>query len=198
MMVPHSAPRLTRAVAVALILVGTASHAADRGSAFERAEVDVTVPDVTLINQEGREVRLREIVNSDKPVCLDFIFATCTTICPILSAGYSSLQRKLGDNRDAVHLVSVTIDPEHDGPEELRDYLARYRAKPGWDFLTGSRTDIDKVMRAFGAFIPDKMSHKPLIFIKPPHASTWVQIHGFASSADLLEEIHLAGSSSAE
>jgi len=166
--------------------------AADREPRFTRTTVDVEIPDVTLIDQDGDVVDFRAVLQSDKPVFVDFIFATCTTICPVLSAGYSSMQRKLGDERDQVHLISLTIDPEHDGPEELTKYLERYRAQSGWDFLTGTREDIDEVMRAFDAFVPDKMSHRPLIFIRSPGSGEWVRIYGFAGSADLLKELRLA------
>jgi protein SCO1/2 len=123
---------------------------------------------------------------------VEFIFATCTTICPILSAGFASIQRKLGDDREKVLLVSITIDPEHDGPEELRKYLDRYGAKSGWDFYTGTREDIDKVMRAFDAFVPDKMSHKPLTHVHAPGRDHWVEIDGFAGSKDLMRELEHA------
>ena len=91
-----------------------------------------------------------------------------------------------------VLLVSLTIDPEHDGPEELRKYLDRYGAKSGWDFLTGTRDDINQVMRAFDAFVPDKMSHIPVTFVHTPGADSWVRIDGFAGSKDLMREFDLA------
>jgi len=156
---------------------------------FTRDEVTVDPPDVTLIDQDGDRVKFRDLLLSDKPVFVDFIYATCTTICPVLSAGYTSIQRKLGDDLDRVTLVSITIDPENDGPEELTAYLERYRAKPGWEFLTGTRADIDAVMQAFDAYIPDKMSHKPLLFIRTPKDGSWVRLYGFAGSADLMAEL---------
>ena len=184
-------PGAGRAVAVALA-VGLAAVAwADDTPRFTRTEVDVAVPDVTLIDQRGDEVSFIEVMGSDRPVFVEFIFATCTTICPVLSAGYASLQRKL-DDEDAVDLISITIDPEHDGPPELRAYLERYGARPGWDFLTGSRTDIDAVMRGFDAFVPDKMSHQPLIFIRSPRDGSWVRLYGFPGSKDLLAEYQKA------
>jgi protein SCO1/2 len=125
-------------------------------------------------------------------VFVDFVFATCTTICPVLSAGYSNLQRKLGNESDHVRLISISIDPEHDGPEEMTAYLNRYRAQAGWDFLTGTREDIDSVLRAFDAFIPDKMAHRPLTFIRSPKDGRWVQLDGFAGSSELLEEFRRA------
>ena len=178
--------------AVAVVLMLTANvHSADKPR-FTRTEVEIEVPDVTLINQDGDMVGLRGLLLGEKPVFAEFIFATCTTICPVLSAGFASMQRKLGDDRDQVLLISFTIDPEHDGPEELTKYLERYGAKSGWDFLTGTRTDIDLVMKGFDAFVPDKMSHQPLTFIRSPGTDQWVRIFGFAGSADLLEELRKA------
>jgi len=159
---------------------------------FTRTDVTVDPPNVTLIDQDGVRVKFRDLLLSDKPVFVDFIYATCTTICPVLSAGYTSIQRKLGDNLDRVSLVSITIDPENDGPEELTAYLERYRAKSGWEFLTGTRADIDAVMHAFDAYIPDKMSHRPLLFIRTPKDGSWVRLYGFAGSADLMAELERA------
>ena len=175
----------------AVLMVTAAAGAAD-GPRYTRDEVSIDVPDVTLIDQHGREVEFRAAMLGDRPVFVEFIFATCTTICPVLSAGFASMQRKLGDQREQVLLVSITIDPEHDGPEELRKYLDRYGAKTGWDFFTGTREDIDGVMRAFDAFVPDKMSHKPLTFVRGPGLEGWVRIDGFAGSKDLMEELEHA------
>jgi protein SCO1 len=180
-------PRLIVSLLIA-VAVGGQGWSADNPR-FTRDEVKVDPPAVTLIDQNGNRIDFRALTLSDKPVFVDFIFATCTTICPVLSAGYTSIQRKLGDDLDRVTLVSITIDPENDGPEELTAYLERYRAKPGWEFLTGTRADIDTVMRAFDAYVPDKMSHRPLLFIRTPSDGSWVRLYGFAGSADLMAEL---------
>ena len=155
---------------------------------YQRTEVAYAVPDVVLINQDREKVRLVELLSSGKPVLLDFIYGTCTTICPILSAGYSNMQRKLGDDPEQVQLVSISIDPEHDTPAVMTEYLERYQAKPGWDFLTGSREDIDKVMHAFDAYVQDKMSHYPLTLIRAPGGDYWVRIYGLVGTRELMEE----------
>ena len=155
---------------------------------YERCVVQYKIPDVTLINQDRSKVQFKEIFNSDKPVLLDFIYGTCTTICPVLSAGFSNMQKKLGSNVDKVRFVSISIDPEHDTPEVMKTYLARYRAKPGWDFLTGTREDIDLVMRAFDAYVPNKMNHYPLTFLWTPGTDKWVRIYGMISTGDLMSE----------
>lgn len=181
-----------RALAAAVIVaVATWGSAADTPR-FTRSEVAIDVPDVTLIDQDGNEVNFRDVLISDTPVFVDFIFATCTTICPVLSAGFASIQRRLADEPDRARLVSITIDPENDGPQEMRSYLERYGASPGWEFLTGTREEIDDVMRAFNAWVPDKMSHRPLVYIRAPGDGSWVQIKGFAGGKDLMAELERA------
>jgi len=164
------------------------SATAAEQSAYQRSVERYPVPPVTLVNQDGKKVRFAELLQSDKPVAIQFIFATCTTICPVLSAGYVNLQQKMGENSSKVHLVSISIDPENDSPKIMKEYLKRYRAKPGWDFLTGSRKDIDAVMRAFNAYIPNKMSHYALTFIRAPKDDKWVRLYGIMSSSEFANE----------
>lgn len=161
---------------------------ADEPQGYRRTEERYTVPDVTLINQDARKVRLTELLAADKPVMVDFVYCTCTTICPLLSAGFSSFQRRLGDRVRDVQLVSFTIDPENDNPENLRDYLERYSRQPGWDYLTGSRADINRVMHAFDAYVPNKMSHYPLTLLRAAGSDRWVRIYGLVSGSELMAE----------
>jgi protein SCO1/2 len=170
-----------------IVLLGT-GVAASADTRYQRTVENYTIPDVVLVDQQGKKVRLRELLDVDKAVLVDFVYATCTTICPVLSAGFSSFQRRLGDEASAPHLISITIDPEHDTPELMAAYLGRYRAKPGWDFLTGTREDIDLVMHAFDAYIANKMDHYPITFLKGPGKSEWVRIYGLLGTADLIKE----------
>jgi protein SCO1/2 len=163
------------------------AHAA-RGE-YRRTIENYSVPDVTLVNQDGAKVKLRSLLSSKKVVMVDFIFTTCTTICPVLSAGFSSFQRKLGGDMTDVHLVSISIDPENDTPKKMKEYLKRYNAKPGWDFLTGSSSDIRKVLAAFDvSTTDDKMFHQPLALFHSARKGEWVRIFGLIGTSDYLAE----------
>ena len=183
----------TLLVTASLWLSGPGFLTAQAPPPYARTLETYTVPDVVLVNQDGTKVKLKALLDSGEPVILDFIFGTCTTICPVLSAGYANLQTKLGTGPSKVHLISVSIDPENDTPKVMRDYLKRYRAKPGWDFLTGRREDIDKVMNAFNAYIPNKMSHYPLTLIRDPKTGKWIRIFGMMSSSEFVAECRKAG-----
>lgn len=177
---------------IPVVLLVTAGMAAG-ASNYKRSIESYSMPDVTLINQNGKKVRFKSLVESGKPVVVDFIYGTCTTICPVLSAGFTNLQRKLGADSTKVHLVSISIDPENDTPKVMKEYLDRYQAKPGWDFLSGSRKDIDRVMNAFNSYFRNKMDHKPLTFIRNPSDGKWIRIYGLISSSEFVDECRKAG-----
>lgn len=146
------------------------------------------VPDVTLVNQDGKKVRLRTLLNSDKPVLVDFIFTTCRSIGPSLSVGFSDFQKKLGPESERVQLVSISTDPGKDTPTALKVYLQKFDARPGWDFLTGENADVDKVLKAFKVRSSDKIPHPPLILLKSLSENRWVRIYGLIESRDLIRE----------
>jgi protein SCO1/2 len=160
------------------------------GATYRKTIEVYNIPDVTLINQEGKKVRLKKILSTDKPVLVDFVYTTCTTICPVLSANFVNFQRKKGPEAGKIQLVSISIDPENDTPKTMKAYLKRYGAKQGWDFLTGSREDMDKVIRAFNALngtVLNKMDHLPIILIKSPADHRWVRINGLIGTTELIK-----------
>jgi len=178
---------------MALVMVLVLAFPVGENKAAAREKYKTTseqyvVPDVTLVNQDGEKVRLKTLLNARKVAMVDFIFTTCTTICPVLSAGFANFQRKVGPDLENVQLISISIDPEHDTPKRLREYLKRYNAKPGWEFLTGSRGDIEKVVRALDAYTPDKMTHMPLALLYSSADKGWVRIFGLVGTSDLIGE----------
>jgi protein SCO1/2 len=158
---------------------------------YKRTIEKYRVPDVTLVNQEGKRIDLKTFLDGDKPVILDFIYGTCTTICPVLSIGFSHFQKKMGPDVDKVRLVSISIDPDNDTPQVMKEYLQRYNAREGWDFLTGKREDIIKVMRAFDAYVTNKMNHYPLTILHGPGEKNWIRINELLATSDLMKEYKL-------
>jgi len=143
---------------------------------------------VTLVDQNGRRVSLAELLDADKPVMLNFIFTSCTAICPTMSAIFSSVQTRLGDDAGRVRMVSISIDPEQDSPDVLKAYARRFNAGPQWEFLTGSLDDIITVQKAFDADRGDKMNHAPLTLLRTTPAGSWVRYDGFATASELADE----------
>lgn len=179
------------AVLVALTLVGppAARAASENEPTYTRTVATYDVPDVTLTNQHGAKVNLRALLLQDKPVVLNFIFTTCNTICPLMSSSFAAFQKQLGPAAHDVQLVSISIDPEFDTPQEANAFLKRFGAAPGWDFLIASRPDTDRVLKAFDAYTQNKMNHNPLVLMKMPGATTWLRINGMVGGGILAQEL---------
>ncbi len=157
-----------------------------------RSERRYDVPDVGLLDERARPVRVRELLGGDEPVMLNFVFTTCTAICPVMSGIFARVPRELGDDGARLRLVSISIDPEQDTPARLRAYAERFGAGPRWTFLTGDRRDVEAVERAFDAYRGDKMNHEPLTLLRAGPERPWVRLDGFASPAELARELERA------
>ncbi len=107
------------------------------------------LPEVSLIDQHGASVSLASL--KGKPVLIDFIYTSCGSTCPMLTAKMAGIAHALGPALGAdVRIVSITLDPEHDSPAELAKYAKSHDADDnGWIFLTGPPAKIDQVLALF-------------------------------------------------
>ncbi len=147
-----------------------------------------TVPQVKLVRDDGKVVSLPQELNDGRPVILDFIYTSCTEICPVTSHTFAQLQEALGNDRDKVHLVSVSIDPEQDTPAVLREYARKYGAGPEWNHYTGTMAASIATQKAFDVYRGDKMNHTPVTLLRAAPGKPWVRIDGFASADELLSK----------
>jgi protein SCO1/2 len=164
-------------------------HSAAPIASTNRTAMAYVVPDVSLVRQDGTQVKLREELSDDRPVVLAFIFTSCNTVCPLTSHTLSELQTRLGSERASVHLVSVTIDPEQDTPARLRAYAKTFNAGPEWQYYTGTREASEAVQRAFDVYRGAKMDHSPATLVRPAPGAPWVRIGGFATADQLYAEL---------
>jgi len=184
---------MTFASAFAAEHTGHDPHAAHRAmmqqGRYAATTVDYSVPDVELIDQSGAPHRLQSLLDSDQPLALNFIFTTCTTICPVMTATFSQMRHELGDAGDDLLLVSISIDPEYDRPKTLMAYAEQFNAGAGWDFLTGDSADIVRVLKSFDSYAGSKMNHQPVTLLKKPGSASWTRIDGLASGKELAHEV---------
>jgi protein SCO1/2 len=152
------------------------------------SQVNYDVPTVRLVRDDGMAVSLTDELNDGRPVILNFIYTTCTTVCPVTSHTFEQLQEMLGEERNKVHMISISIDPEQDTPERLAAYARKYEAAPQWHFYTGTNEASLTAQRAFDVYRGDKMNHSPVTLLRAAPGKSWLRIEGFASAEDLLRE----------
>jgi protein SCO1 len=94
-------------------------------------------PKFSLTNQDGKTIT--QEFYKDKVYVVEFFFATCPTICPVMNQNMLEIEREFINNKN-FGIVSITIDPKHDTPEVLKNYANNLGVKSeNWNFLTGDR-----------------------------------------------------------
>ena len=147
---------------------------------------DLAIPDVEVVTHRGERVRFYRDLVAGKTVAMNFVFTTCTTICPPMGAIFGRLQDKLGDRLGVeVHLVSVSVDPATDTPERLAAWAANFDARDGWTLVTGETTAIERLLQALGVFTADVADHAPIALVGHDPSGTWTRTYGLSGPADL-------------
>jgi len=149
-------------------------------------------PNVELTTQDGEKVRFFDDLIKDKIVVINFIYTTCPDTCPLETAQLVKVQKLMGDRvgKD-VFFYSITIDPETDTPEALRDYRERFGAN--WMFLTGDNDDIISLRRKLGLYIEEiqdgSNNHNVSMIIGNQATGRWMKRSPFENSYVLADQI---------
>lgn len=150
----------------------------------------MTIPDVELLDQEGKRVRFYSDLVKGRVVAINFIFTTCTTICPPLTANFSKVQSLMGNRvgKD-FNMISISVDPVNDTPQRLKAWGEKFGAKPGWTFLTGRKQDVDKLLKALQVFTPVREDHSPMVLVGNDTKGQWTRVFGLVSPTQLVQVI---------
>src|SRR5262245_3537546 len=119
------------------------------------------VPNVPVVTQDGNVLNFYDDLIKDKIVVLSFIYTSCKDICPLATARLGEAQERLGDRlgRD-IFFYSISIEPERDTPERLKQYADAFHAGPGWVFLNGLPEDIKLISDMFGDRRTELIDHR--------------------------------------
>lgn len=149
-----------------------------------------------MYDQDGNRRKFYSDLIKDKTVAINFIFTTCTTICPPLAATFARVQKGMGEKvgRD-VFFISISVDPATDTPERLKAWGAKFKAGAGWTFVTGAKADMDRLMAALGGSIARPEDHSPMVLIGNEPAGYWTRAYGLSPPGRLVEMIEAARTS---
>ncbi len=152
--------------------------------------------DHRLVTQDGKTLRFYTDLLRDKVVIINFFYVNCSTVCPLQGTVLNDLQTLLGDHlgRDIV-MISITVDPEHDSPEVVRDYARVFNPKKGWVFLTGRKDIVNWVNYKLGGYTEVPAEHSTLYLLGNVRTGHWMKVKPDAKAKalagylmDLLEE----------
>ena len=146
--------------------------------------------DTPLLDQEGRKLKFKREALGERIAVIGFVYTTCTTVCPVVSAVMAQVQEKLGARlgRD-VALVTVTVDPVRDTPARMKAYAAKMGSGAGWTWLTGPKPQVDEVLKVFGAYTPNFTEHPALILVGDAKSGKWLRFFGFPTPDQLMAAV---------
>jgi len=181
------------ALASSLPALAHEAHAGQHGAKAPERGIELRLADAPLKDQDGRDLRLKSDLLGKRVTVVNFVYTTCTTVCPVSSATLAALQSRLGPRLDdRVQLVSITVDPQRDTPARLKEYAAKYGASASWRWLTGRKADVDLALKGFGAYTVNYEDHPSMILIGDAEGQRWTRLYGFPSVDELAAQVDLA------
>lgn len=143
------------------------------------------LPNVDLITQEGKKVRFYDDLVKDRRVVIQFMFARCEEVCPVITHHLAEVQKMLNGRvgRD-IFFYSITLSPEEDTPKDLQAFAKMHGA--GWTFLTGKPDDILRLRKSLGFFYnnpkedANRNNHSGMILVGTEPLMRWAMCQGGA------------------
>lgn len=178
-------PRWSAAALLLAAFIPGPASGAEGPNAAEALSIS-SIPDVALVDQEGRKVRFYTDLVQGKVVAVNFVFTTCSTICTPQGARFAELRKLLGDRAGKdIHLISVSIDPQADTPGKLKAWSEKLGAGPGWTLVTGERDEVVRLLKALDAFDVDIKRHTPSLLLGNERDKRWTRAYSLAPAAQL-------------
>jgi len=149
------------------------------------APVALPVPDIEVVNQDGRHVRFNSQVVEGHIAIVTGFFTSCSSMCPITQEKLSQVAKLLGPRlgKDVV-IVSVSVDAENDTPARMKDWGEKFHIGPGWTLLSGKRDQVDALLKSLGLSVPVPQRHQSALMVGSA-ATGWVRISSWTSSEKL-------------
>jgi len=166
---------------------------------FQGNRVSDNFPDAVLVNQDGVSLKFREDLVQNKVTCFAMFYTKCTGTCPGTISKMLKIRESLTSQfgRDSIRFVCITLDPENDSPETLRQYAQSVNglqnpALADIHFCTGTRENVELVRHALGMYDldpevdSDRTQHSAMIVMGNDRYNRWAS----APSGLPVEEIH--------
>lgn len=176
-----------------LILAGAASAQQPATAATTNGTENAAAKyftDVELVNQNGEKMRFYSDLLQGKTVIIDSFFATCQGSCLPMTRNLEKVQEALGDRlgKDA-RIISISVDPTVDTPAELKAFAKKFHARPGWYFLTGSKENVEFVLKKLGQFVEERNDHYNIFIIGNERTGLWKKAFGLAKSEEIVKVV---------
>jgi len=157
---------------------------------IEMPLMSMEIPDIVLLDQNGKQVRLYSDLVKDKIVLVHFFFTKCSDVCPMQGRALMKLKSRLGQRlgRD-VFVVSISRDPLNDTPEELSKWGKLFGVGPGWTLATGDLPVIKKLLWDLTGEDIGQIAHESQVLIGNDRTGVWTSTDGLLLTDEIVKVI---------
>lgn len=134
-------------------------------SGSPQATASEAVADVDVQTASGRSAHFYRDLVQGRLVAINFIYTSCSSVCPLLGARFAQTQKLLGTDAAQIAFISISIDPVDDTPQRLAAWSERFGPAPNWTLVTGTKPDIDALVKSLGTTTADRDTHAPLLLL---------------------------------
>lgn len=148
------------------------------------------IPDITVLDQDGNKQRFYTDLIKGKTVAINFVFTTCTSVCPVLTEVFRGARAILdGNGNGQVRLISISVDPSGDTPQKLKEFSSRFHADSSWTFVTADKAGTDRLLKSLGAFSARRDDHPAMMLIGSDTGDRWTRSYGMIPATALVQII---------
>ncbi|MGQ9904937.1 MAG: SCO family protein [Anaerolineae bacterium] len=153
------------------------------------------MPDFTLTDHNGRQVRLSDLTRDSRAVMLFFGYTHCPDVCPISMGDFIAYKRALGDAADKVRFVMISVDGERDDPQTMKQYVTAFDSE--FVGLTGPEQEVRQIGLPYGVYFEKRrpqgtqasylITHTAYSYLVDA-ALQWRMVFPFRADAELVAE----------
>ena len=161
----------------------------DEAASEEKARKFFT--DAEVIDQNGNKLRFYSDVLKDRVVLINFIFTNCQDYCPMVTQKLLDTRRRMVESvRDEVWFVSISVDPERDTPEAMKEFAKKHGVDESrWLFLTGQPQNLEFIVKRLGQYTKDVESHSTLMLAANTRTRHWTRVMPMATPPDIAKQM---------
>jgi len=134
--------------------------------------------DLAVQNQSGQKLRFYSDLLQGRTVLINFVYTNCDNGCPLITEQLAQVKDKLGERFGReIFFISISTDPERDSPAALQAFAEKLKVvHPGWQFLTGAKADIDRIITRLGQYSPEPEDHSTLLLAGNLNTRHWIKL----------------------
>lgn len=152
---------------------------------------DSLITDRTITDAQGQQLNFQRDILQKGPVLVGFTFTRCQKSCPLIAKCLDALSDEFARLPEAgrPRIVLISIDPDYDSPDRLRQWASGFRNGSKWTLLTGKSDDLSAIAKALTGSIPTPGEHSPTLIFVDTARGVRRTIYGFSSTREVLAEI---------